>query len=81
MVDYEALKGKDGNRVLGFGKYAGIVGCYNAFLTYGLKSNSFNLKPAHLCFDKKEMESELKKVNVDNLKVVVTGSGRVSQGV
>ena len=80
LIDYEVLKGEDGKRVLGFGRYAGIVGCYNAFLTYGLKTGSFNLKPAHLCFDKKEMESELKKVNINNLKIILTGSGRVSQG-
>ena len=80
LVDYEVLKDQDGKRVLGFGRYAGIVGCYNAFLTYGLKTNSFNLKPAHLCFDKKEMESELKKVDIQNLRIILTGSGRVSQG-
>ena len=80
LIDYEVLKGQDGKRVLGFGRYAGIVGCYNAFLTYGLKTGSFNLKPAHLCFDQKEMESELKKVNINNLKIILTGSGRVSQG-
>ena len=80
LIDYEVLTGEDGKRVLGFGRYAGIVGCYNAFLTYGLKTDSFNLKPAHLCFDKKEMESELKKVNINNLKIILTGSGRVSQG-
>ncbi len=80
LIDYEVLKGQDGKRVLGFGKYAGIVGCYNAFLTFGFKTGSFNLKPAHLCFDQKEMESELKKVNINNLKIILTGSGRVSQG-
>ena len=80
LIDYEVLKDQDGKRVLGFGRYAGIVGCYNAFLTYGLKTGSFNLKPAHLCFDQKEMESELKKVNINNLKIILTGSGRVSQG-
>tara|TARA_B100001029_G_C15056013_1_gene454430 strand:+ start:1631 stop:2821 length:1191 start_codon:yes stop_codon:yes gene_type:complete len=80
LIDYEVLKGQDGKRVLGFGRYAGIVGCYNAFLAYGLKTGSFNLKPAHLCFDQKEMESELKKVNINNLKIILTGSGRVSQG-
>jgi len=80
LIDYEVLKDQYGKRVLGFGRYAGIVGCYNAFLTYGLKTNSFNLKPAHLCFDKKEMETELKKVDIKNLKIILTGSGRVSQG-
>ena len=46
LIDYEVLKDQHGKRVLGFGRFAGNVGCYNAFLTYGLKTKSFNLKPA-----------------------------------
>ena len=49
MVDYEVLKDKNGKRLLGFGRYAGIIGAYNALLTYGLKSANYNLKPAHQC--------------------------------
>src|SRR5690606_14770263 len=29
MVDYETLVDKNGSRLIGFGRYAGIVGCYN----------------------------------------------------
>ena len=47
MVDYEALKGSDNKRLLGFGRYAGIVGAYNGFLTYGLKFGKYNLKAAN----------------------------------
>ena len=38
MIDYEVLKDQSGKRILGFGEYAGVVGSYNTFLTYGLKS-------------------------------------------
>ena len=62
LIDYEVLKNINGERIIGFGKYAGIVGAYNAFLTLGLKLNKYELKPAYLCNDKKEIESELKKV-------------------
>ena len=81
LVDYEVLKDKYSKRIIGFGRYAGIVGCYNAFLTYGLKSGRFELKPAHLCADRKEVEEELKKVDLPNdFRVVLTGFGRVGHG-
>jgi hypothetical protein len=80
MVDYECLVDKDGNRVIGFGRFAGIVGAYNGVMAYGLKYKMFDLKPAHLCHDKKELFSELSKANLPNVKLVVTGSGRVANG-
>ena len=49
MVDYEVLKDHNGSRLIGFGRYAGIIGAYNAFLTYGLKSGKYTLKPAYKC--------------------------------
>ncbi len=81
LIDYETLTYKSGERILGFGRYAGIVGAYNAILGYGLKYNIFNLKPAHLCKDKLELELELKKVKLSNIKIAVTGGGRVANGV
>jgi len=81
MVDYEVLKNKQGNRLLGFGRYAGIVGAYNGFLTYGLKSGKFNLKAAHNCEDRIEMESEMSKIKLSNEKFIVTGNGRVGNGI
>ena len=81
MVDYEVLKNLDGSRVLGFGRYAGIVGAYNAFLTYGLKSGLYNLKPAFKCQDRYEMEKELNKIILKNERIVVTGKGRVGKGI
>lgn len=80
LVDYECLTDKEGNRVIGFGRFAGIVGAYNGIMGYGLKYNLFNLKPAHLCKDKKELFAELDKISLPNIKVVVTGGGRVANG-
>jgi saccharopine dehydrogenase (NAD+, L-lysine-forming) len=81
MVDYEVLRDKQGNRLLGFGRYAGIVGAYNGFLTYGLKSGKYNLKAAHNCEDRIEMESEMSKIKLSNEKFIVTGNGRVGNGI
>lgn len=80
LVDYECLVDRKGNRIIGFGRYAGIVGAYNGVMGYGLKYRLFDLKPAHLCRDKKELFAELEKAKLPNIKVVVTGSGRVANG-
>ena len=81
MVDYEALKDKQGKRLLGFGRYAGIVGAYNGFLAYGLKSEKYNLKTAYSCENSIEMEQELAKIKLSHEKIIVTGNGRVGNGV
>jgi saccharopine dehydrogenase (NAD+, L-lysine-forming) len=81
LVDYEVIKDEKGKRLIGFGRYAGIVGCYNGIRTYGLKHQLYDLKPAHLCEDRLEMESELSKVKFPaNTKLVLTGFGRVGHG-
>jgi hypothetical protein len=80
MIDYECLVDKNDNRIIGFGRFAGIVGAYNSIMAYGLKYRMFDLKPAHLCHDKKELFRELDKANLPNIKIVVTGSGRVANG-
>jgi hypothetical protein len=81
LIDYEILKDANNQRLIGFGRWAGIVGCYNSFLTFGLKTNTFALKPAHDCYDRLEMENELKKIQLPkNFKLVVTGWGRVGNG-
>ena len=80
MVDYEALKGFNNKRLLGFGRYAGIVGAYNGLLTYGLKSGKYNLKAAYKCIDREEVEREIEKISLTNEKIILTGKGRVANG-
>lgn len=81
LVDYECLTKPTGGRLVGFGRYAGIVGCYNAFLAYGQRTQTFELKAAHLCDDRKEMEAELPKIKLpNNYKIALTGLGRVAGG-
>ena len=81
MVDYEVLTDINGKRVIGFGRYAGIVGCYNGFLAIGKRTGRFELKPAYMCKDRKEMELELKKINLPKTKIIITGAGRVGNGI
>lgn len=81
LIDYEVLTDKNESRIIGFGRYAGIVGCYNGFLAYGKKHGLYDLKPAHQCEDRVELEEELKKVQLPaGTKVVATGFGRVGHG-
>ena len=81
MIDYETLTNANGKRLIGFGRYAGIVGCYNGFLAQGKRTDSYDLKPANLCEDRREMESELTKIKLNPIKIVLTGSGRVGNGI
>lgn len=81
LIDYEVLKDKFNKRIIGFGRYAGIVGCYNGFRTLGLKTGLYDLKPAHQCVNRSEMEGELSKVIFpSDMRVVLTGWGRVGNG-
>ena len=80
LLDYEALKDESGKRVVAFGRWAGIVGAYNAFWTYGKKTGLFDIKRAFQCQDRKELHDELKKVQLPPVKIMVTGSGRVGNG-
>lgn len=80
MIDYECLTDQKSRRVIGFGYYAGLVGTYNAVLGYGKRFKMFDLKPAHLCKDVAEIKEELKNVHLPNIKIAVTGNGRVANG-
>jgi len=81
LIDYEVLKNKANKRIIGFGRYAGIVGCYNGILTYGKKHGLYAILPANECRDRAEMEAELKKVVLPaDTKIVLTGFGRVGHG-
>lgn len=81
LIDYEALKDVNNKRIIGFGRYAGIVGCYNGFRTFGLKHKLYTLKEAHKCANREEVEKELKKVILPSTtKIVLTGFGRVGHG-
>lgn len=81
LIDYELLKNPAGERVVAFGRWAGIVGAYNAFWTYGKKTGLFEIKRASACRDLEDLKVELKKVVLPPIKIIVTGSGRVGKGV
>ncbi|MCB9188744.1 MAG: alanine dehydrogenase [Flavobacteriales bacterium] len=81
LIDWEVITNSRGQRLIAFGRYAGIVGAYNGFLAYGKKSGKYDLKPANECEDRAEMEGQLDHVVLPkNFKIVLTGKGRVGGG-
>ena len=80
MIDYECLTDPNFNRIIGFGYFAGIVGAFNAIRAYGKRFSLFELKPAFQCHDLVELREELRKVRLTNIKMIVTGNGRVANG-
>jgi len=80
LIDYEVLRYETGARVLGFGRYAGVIGTYNGLLVYGKKHGLYSLKPAHQSKNYADILTQLLRVELPNMRIAVTGGGRVSQG-
>lgn len=80
LIDYEALKDTQGNRLVAFGRFAGIVGAYNGLMTYGKRYNLFSLRRAFECYDINDLKLELRKVKLPPIKIILTGAGRVGKG-
>jgi alanine dehydrogenase len=80
LVDYEYLTDHLQIRLVAFGRWAGIVGAYNGLRAYGERYRQYWLRPAHECRDIGEMKTELGKVELQPIKILVTGGGRVAGG-
>jgi len=80
LYDHECIVNQQGFRLIGFGKYAGIVGAYNAFRTWGLKHDTFLMPKAQDLENQNALEKELQKISLPNIKIVLTGKGKVGSG-
>lgn len=83
LLDHELLTNPKGQRVVAFGNWAGVVGAYNGLraLQRTWQPDAEPLKPAHLCHDRAEMDAQLPNFSLPaNLRVVLTGAGRVGGG-
>ncbi|WP_211224634.1 NAD(P)-dependent oxidoreductase [Salinimicrobium xinjiangense] len=80
LYDHEVIINETGGRLIGFGRYAGLVGAYNGFRGIGLKNGIFELPKAESLPDLNAMLAELDKVSIPPLKIVLTGSGKVAYG-
>ena len=81
LYDHETITKENGMRLIGFGRYAGIVGAYNGFRAIGLTTKSFQLPKAETLDSKKELIKELQKITLSNkFKILLTGNGKVAYG-
>ena len=80
LYDHEVITDTREIRLVAFGRYAGIVGAYNGIRAYGLKTGGYDLPKAEALKDQQELISELKKLSLPAIKIVLTGKGRVSNG-
>ncbi len=81
LIDYECLEHEDGQRIIGFGFFAGIVGAHNGMMAYGNRTGLFTLPRVFNCKDYRDLIHHYFGVKLPNIKIAVTGSGRVAHGV
>ena len=80
LYDHETIVNAKGFRLIGFGRYAGIVGAYNGFRAWGLKYDTWNLPKAGPLPNQAALINELNNIKLPNIKILLTGSGKVSNG-
>ncbi|KJD32107.1 alanine dehydrogenase [Tamlana nanhaiensis] len=80
LYDHETIVDAKGNRLIGFGRFAGIVGAYNGFRAWGLKYNTWQLPKAGPLPNQAALIAELNQIELPNIKILLTGSGKVANG-
>ena len=81
MIDYECLEHEDGQRIIGFGFFAGVVGAHNGMLCYGKRTGNFNLERVYKIKDYRQLIHTYFGLKLPPIKIAVTGSGRVAHGI
>lgn len=81
LVDYECLEHDDGQRIIGFGFFAGVVGAHNGMMAYGNRSGLFKLDRVYKERSFRDLIHHYFGLRLPNVKIVVTGSGRVAHGI
>jgi len=80
LYDHETIVDANHKRLIGFGRYAGIVGAYNGFRGFGIKYDLFHLPKAETLKSKDDLIARLKRQTLPNIKIVLTGHGKVGMG-
>lgn len=81
LVDYESLQHEDGQRIIGFGFFAGVVGAHNGIMAYGNRTGLFTLDRVYKQRSFRELIHTYFGLRLPNVKIAVTGSGRVAHGI
>lgn len=80
LYDHETIVDAENRRLIGFGRYAGIVGAYNGIRAFGIKFELFNLPKAETLSGKSDLVARLKRQILPPIKIVLTGHGKVGMG-
>jgi len=81
LIDYECLEHADGTRIIGFGFFAGIVGAHNGIMAYGNRTGAFKLQRVGAVNSFQKLIHTYFGLKLPNIKIAVTGTGRVAHGV
>ena len=81
LIDYECLEHEDGQRLIGFGFFAGIVGAHNGIMAYGNRTKEFTLSRVKEVKDYMELVHTYFGLKLPKIKIAITGSGRVAHGI
>ena len=81
LIDYECLEHEDGKRIIGFGFFAGIVGAHNGIRAFGKRTGQFTLEKINSSKKFQQLLHSYFGLKLPNIKIAVTGSGRVAHGV
>ncbi len=81
LIDYECLEHEDGQRIIGFGFFAGVVGAHNGMMAYGKRTGQYDLAKVHMHKSFRKLIHTYFDLKLPVIKVAVTGSGRVASGI
>ncbi len=81
LIDYECLEHDDGQRIIGFGFFAGVVGAHNGIMAYGNRTGLFKLDRVYKQRSFRELIHNYFGLRLPNVKIAVAGSGRVAHGL
>ncbi|MGI9547583.1 MAG: NAD(P)-dependent oxidoreductase [Flavobacteriaceae bacterium] len=80
LYDHELITNSQDIRLVAFGRYAGLVGAYDGIRAFGLKSGTYQLPKTTELKDQADLISQLRKIDLPAVKVLLTGKGRVGNG-
>lgn len=80
LYDHEVITAQNGSRLIGFGRYAGLVGAYNGFRAWGLRQHSYALPKAESLSELDAIKEALNQITLPPIKICLTGTGRVAHG-
>jgi len=81
LIDYECLEHDDGQRIIGFGFFAGVVGAHNGMMAYGNRTGLYQMERVYRQRSFRELIHTYFGLRLPNVKIAVTGSGRVAHGI